>query len=262
MLELAERENSPAMQIEGHLQVGTSKMFNGDLQGGLDHLDDAISLFAAVPLHAFSLKTGGADPRVACYTTSAITLWLLGYPDRAVVRANSALTLAVELEHPFTLAFARFHSGLLHLWRRDFDTVLDRSDSLLEIAAEHGFSIWQAAGTVLLGAAQVGLGRPEEGLAHLRRGMDLYQGLRSPPIFWPMLLAIHATACHHAGRPADGLPAADAALETLGQGAGGTMLPEVQVLKGDLLVARQWPRDGQAAKPKTGIEWPSSARAT
>ena len=117
MLAFAERENNPRMLIDGHLLLGTPMMFVNDLQGGLDHLDRAISLFPAVPTHAFSSRGGGNDPRVACFTTSAFTLWLLGYPDRAVERVNGALTLAVELDHPFTSAFARFHSGLLHFWR-------------------------------------------------------------------------------------------------------------------------------------------------
>jgi len=57
---------------------------------------------------------------------------------------------------------------------------------LLSIAEDHGFQIWKAAGTIVLGAAQVGVGRAEERLANVSAGMNLYQGLRSPPVFWPM----------------------------------------------------------------------------
>jgi predicted ATPase/class 3 adenylate cyclase len=250
ILAFAERENNPRMLIEGHLLLGTPLMFVNDLQGGLDHLDRAISLFAAVPVHAFSSRGGGNDPRVACFTTSAFTLWLLGYPDRALERVNDALTLAVKLDHPFTSAFARFHSGLLHFWRREFDTALDRAVGLLEIADEHNFQIWKAAGTCLSGAAQAGLGRFGEGLANLRSGMDLYQGLRSPPVFWPMLLSLEAAANHHAGRPAEGLRPIDAAIEIMSPGPGTTLLPELQILKGDLLVALAADdgRDGSGAE--------------
>jgi predicted ATPase/class 3 adenylate cyclase len=236
ILALGERENNPTMQIDGHLLVGTRMMFVNDLQGGLDHFDRAISLFAAVPAYAFSAK-GGNDPRVACFTTSALTLWLQGYPDRAVERVNDALALAAKLDHPFTSAFARFHSGLLHLWRRESDIVLGRAVGLLEIAEEHDFPIWTAAGTCLLGAAQAGLGRFGEGLDNIRKGMNLYQGLRSPPVFWPMLLSLDASANHRAGRPANGLHSIDAAIEIMSPGAGTTLLPELHILKGDLLAA-------------------------
>lgn len=236
ILDLAERERDPRMLIDGHLVVGSTLMFISDLQGGLDHFDRAIALFPEVPLRARSARVGN-DPRVACLTTSAFTLWLLGYPDRAVDRVNAALALALELDHPFTSAYARFHAGLLHLWRREPDLAHERAVSLLEMADEHDFQIWTAAGSSLLGAAQVGLGRYEEGLANVRGGMDLYQGLRSPPVFWPMLLFLDAGASHRAGRFAAGLAPIDAAIEFMSPGAGTTLLPELYILKGDLLTA-------------------------
>jgi predicted ATPase/class 3 adenylate cyclase len=236
ILALGERENDPRMLIDGHLVVGSTKVFIDDLQGGLDHLDQAISLFAGRATRARTTR-GGNDPRVACYTTSAFALWLQGYPDRAVERANAALALAVELEHPFTSAYARFHSGLLHHWRREADIVLDRAVELLEIADQYDFRIWSAVGSCLLGAAQVGLGRFAEGLANVRTGMALYQGLRSPPVFWPMLLFLDAGASHAAGRAADGMLPLDTAIEMMSVGPGTTLLPELQLLKGDLLAA-------------------------
>ena len=67
----------------------------------------------------------------------------------------------------------------------------------------------RAAGTVLRGAARVGLGRVDEGLADVRNGIGLYGELRSPPIFWPFLLFVQARACADAGRSAEGLSAVE-----------------------------------------------------
>ena len=135
-----------------------------------------------------------------------------------------------------TDAFARFHSCVLHVWLRDFETVLERAVGLLDIAEDHCYQIWKAAGTIVLGAAQVGVGQAE-GLANVTAGMDLYQGLKSPPVFWPMLLSIQAAACLHAGRPAEGLPKIDPAIEMMSADAGTSLLSEFYVLKGDLLLA-------------------------
>ena len=249
ILALGERERDARMLIDGHLLVGAYMMSLVDLQGGLDHLDTAISLFPSVPTRARTARVGN-DPRVACYTTSAFTLWLMGYPDRAVERVNAALALAVELEHPFTSAYARFHAGLLHFWRRDTDIALDRAVGLLEVAEEHGFRIWTAAGSCLQGSALVGLGRFAEGLASMRSGMDLYQELRSPPVFWPFLLFLDAGASHRAGQSADAIGPLDAAIEIMSQGTGHTMLPELHLLKGDLLAALA--TDGESRRTVAG----------
>jgi predicted ATPase len=236
ILALGERENNPTIKIDGHLAVGLSIMFIDDLEGGLRHLDSAIALFPTVPAQAFGRRVGN-DPRIACLTTAAFTLWLLGFPDRAVGRANDALALAAELDHPFSSAFSRFHSGLLHLWRREYELVLDRAAGLIDVAERHDLQIWSAVGTCLLGAAQAGLGRFEEGLANISKGMGLYQGLRSPPVFWGMLLWVDAGARYGAGRPAEALGSIDEAIRIMSSDDRGSLLPEFRVLKGDALLA-------------------------
>jgi adenylate cyclase len=263
ILELGELQGDPRMAIDGHLLVGTTMVTLDDLQGGLDHLDQAIAVFATGPTYPTSARVG-TDPRISSYTTSGFALWLLGFPDRAVERDNAALALAAELEHPFTSAYAQFHAGLLRLWRQEWDLALDLATGLLEIADESAFRIWTAVGTVLQGAAQVGVGRSEDGLANIRTGMGLYQELRSPPVFWPFLLLIDATASHRAGRSADGLRPIETAIEIMSPGGGTVFLPELQLLKGDLLVALgdaagsgaggDGGAEGQAAAPRGGAE--------
>jgi predicted ATPase len=236
LLDLAERENDPVMLIEANLRVGASKTFISNVREGLGHLDRAISLFPSVPRQAFTPRAGGNDPRIACYTTSAFALWLLGYPEQAVERASAALALGAELDHPFTLAYARFHASLLHLWLRDFETVLAGAAGLQHLAEQHGFQVWKAAGNVLSGASEVGLGRFEDGLARLHGGMTLYHGLGSPPVFWPMLLSIQASALLGARRPAEARAPTEEALAIM-SAAGTSLLSEIQLLKGDLIAA-------------------------
>ena len=45
LLELAEQQDDPGLQVEGHFVVGSSVAFQGDMATGLDHLDRAIALF-------------------------------------------------------------------------------------------------------------------------------------------------------------------------------------------------------------------------
>ncbi len=235
ILVIADAEGDTSMRIDGHLVVGSTAAFMGDLRGGLEHLDIAIDLFEAHPRPTTGGRQGN-DPRVACLTTGAFILWLLGYPDRAVGRANHAIELARTLDHPYTAAYARFHAGLLHHWRGEPEIVLEHAMRLREIADEYEFRIWSAVGSCLLGAAQTNLGQVETGLDEIRQGMSAYQGMVSPPVFWPMLLFVEASARGHAGAPAEAMGPLDEAISLMGgRENGAVFIPEMLVLRGDLL---------------------------
>jgi predicted ATPase len=245
LLEIAESHANPGMLVEANLRVGASKIFIGNPQEGLQHLDGAIRLIEEAPQQTFSWRAGSADPRIACYTTAAFALWMLGFPDKAVVRANAAVALARDVGQAFGLAYAHFHAGLLHLWRRDFVGVLSSADEVDRLAEAHDFRIWKATGVVLSGAAEAGLGRANEGLSHVATGLELYQGLRSPPVFWPILLWVQAGALLAGGRPSDVLAPLERAIESMRTPPGTNLLPELQILKGDALASLGRPSEAE-----------------
>jgi hypothetical protein len=157
------------------------------------------------------------------------------------------VSLATELEQTFTLAYALFHSGFLHMWRREFEAMRDRAVGLIDVADEHELEIWRALGRCMLGAARTALGRSEEGLMEIDEGIAMYKGLRTPPVFWPLLLFVRAEAHARAGMPADGLGLIEEAIEIAEEGSGLTLAPEFLRLRGELLHALSGP-DGHSAE--------------
>jgi predicted ATPase/class 3 adenylate cyclase len=245
ILRLADAQDDPSMRVDGHLVLGSSLALQRDLRGGLEHLDRAIAGFESQRQQSHRLRLGN-NPGVASFTTSALTLWLLGFPDRALERAQRAVALATELQHPFSLAYALFHTGFLHLWRREPELMRDRAVGVLDVADEHDLPIWNAVGTCLLGAAKTSLGHFEQGLREIREGIALYRGMRTPPVFWPLLLYVRAGACARSGSPADGVALIDEAIEIVDKGSGLTLAPEFYVMKGDLLLALPEANDDSA----------------
>jgi tetratricopeptide (TPR) repeat protein len=244
LLDLAEQQRDAGLQVEGHLVLGANLAASGEVRTGLDHLERAIALFDP-DRHGPGRLRLGPSPGVVPHTASALYLWSLGYPDRAVERASGGLELARHLNHPFTLAYALFHVGYLELWRRELELVHERASGVLEIAEEHDYQVWRALALVLQGVAMAGLGRPQEGLARSDQGITLYQGLETPPVFWPLLLSVRARGFALGDRPADGLDAIDQAIELYG-GQVDILYPELPLLKGDLLLAVSGP---DAAEP-------------
>jgi predicted ATPase/class 3 adenylate cyclase len=239
-LELAEQQDDAGLQVEGELLVGSSLSFLGDVATGLDHLRRAISLVDP-RRHIAARFRFGTSPGAAAYTTSALLEWLRGYPDRSAELAGGAVDLAKELNHPFTTAYTLFHVALLGLWRREFALVHEQASRVLDLAEEHGYQIWKALALALQGAATSALGRPEDGLARMEQGVDLYQGLRTPPVFWPLVLSVRARGFALGDRPADGLRVIDEAIEMAGEGA--ILYPGFAVLKAELLLAVRDPED-------------------
>jgi predicted ATPase len=235
ILRLAERHDDVSMRVEGHVVLGYSLAFLRDLALGQDHLDKAIALYDADQDRSRRFRMG-SNPGVASRTTSALVLWMLGRPDQALERAGEAMALAGKLNHPFSLAYAHFHTALLHLWRREVEAVEERARTVLDVAEKHEFQIWRAVATCLHGAALVGMGRAEEGLTESNQGMELYRGLKTPPVFWPLLLFTQAGALGEAGRPADGLARLDEAMEVVGHESESPFASQLCRLKGELLV--------------------------
>jgi predicted ATPase len=235
ILRLADAQADPSMRVDGYLVLGSSLALQNDLHRGLEQLERATASFESRSQRATRFRLGN-NPGVAALTTSALTLWMLGFPDRALERAARAVTLATELGHPFTMAYALFHAGFLHLWRREPQPMRDRAVGVLDVADEHDLPIWRALGTCLLGRAKTELGRSQEGLEDIRSGLDLYRGLRTPPVFWPLILFVHAGACARSERPAEGLGLIDEAIGIAASTSGLTLLPEFYSMKGGLLL--------------------------
>jgi predicted ATPase len=235
ILSLAERLGDLNMQVEGHLRLGYTLAFTGNVHLGLDHLEIAIAGYDPDRYGTPRFHLGN-NSGVVGLNVSALLLWLVGFPERALERANSAVDLARRLNHPYSLAYALFHAGVLHLWRRELELALERSQEALDIAEEHEFLVWGAVATCLHGAALAGMGQAEVGLAQVRQGIDSYQGLNTPPVFWPMLILMQAEVCGLAGKSAQGLATLDKALEIIDPGSRDFLLAEIYRLKGDLLL--------------------------
>jgi hypothetical protein len=69
----------------------------------------------------------------------ALSLWLLGYPDRALAQSQASWTLAQELAHPYSLAAAQILLAWLHQFRQEAQAAYDRAASTA-LATQQGFA--------------------------------------------------------------------------------------------------------------------------
>ena len=197
---------------------------------------------------------------MSALTTAGFFLWLQGFPDRAVERADRAVSLATEIDHPYSLAYAFYHSGFLHLWRREGEIVRDRAAAALRVATTTELPVWQALATCLLGAATSALGQPDEGLRLMADGVDQYHGLRTPPVFWPMIRFMQAGAHVDGSAPRTGIPLIENGLAIAGDD--GVLGPLLHIVRGDLALLDPHPEPAAATASfnEHGRALPASAR--
>jgi predicted ATPase len=252
ILDLAESRDDDHLRVHGYLVLGANTAFKDDFRDGLEILDKGIALFEREQ-HSLLPYQLGNNPGVVCYTTSAFYLWWLGFPDRAVARADRAIEIGTELKHPFTMAYALFHTGTLHMWRGEMDLARDRAQAMLEIAEEHGFQIWESLGSMIIGTTQMVSGQPEQGFANIEAGFERYQGLKSPPVFYPMLTGMRAVAFAQIGRPSEGLELIEGLLKDADEVSRLRELSPLLLLKGELLLAVSAENSAEAARIFSGI---------
>src|SRR5207244_1206070 len=118
LLRLAQYANDPALTVIAHHALGWTWWWLGALPAARPHLEEGIASYTPDQRLALVFRIG-QDPCVGCLVGVAVTLWLQGYPEQALARLHEALTLAHELAHPYSLAYARGWAALVYRLPRD-----------------------------------------------------------------------------------------------------------------------------------------------
>jgi tetratricopeptide (TPR) repeat protein len=230
LLELAERDGTPAMRVWPHAMQGISRYLQGDLRTSLDHFERALAFYDEEQCREFS-----SDPGLAALSQGGITAVLLGLIDRGRQYVRDALALAQRTGRPYDLALARMGNCLFHTMMRDAPRVLEHGGALVQIAATHQLRSFGLLGAINLGWALAREGRVEEGIAQLRGALPEYlaQGQR---VGYGQYLGHLADAYLQAGEITDGLRTIEDALGAAP--AQGIYTPELLRIRGDLLTRR------------------------
>jgi TOMM system kinase/cyclase fusion protein len=236
LLNLAQRVQAPAFLLLAHRALGQTLTFLGEFSTAQGHLEQGMSLYDPEQHRAFA-SLYGQDQGVICRSWAALALWCLGYPDQALRRSREALTLAQELAHPFSLAYAMCFAGKLCQLRREVQAAQERATAAMALCTEQGFALYLARGTIQRGWALAEQGQGADGLAQMHQGMAAYQATGSE-VFRPYYVAFLAEAYGKTGQAEEGLTMLAEALAAVHKTGERFYEAELYRLKGELLLAR------------------------
>jgi class 3 adenylate cyclase/predicted ATPase len=236
-LVLAEQGGDPNATRKANETLGYISFALGHQTAARSHLEKATAL-TLIPRHEADPDPQPVDrqlPSTLVYL--AWSLWILGYPDQALLRCRGGLALAASSPDPFAATMAIGNAATFYLFRRDTASALREADRLIALTQARGIPYWPWLGDFVRGWALSEEGQAEAGLATMRRAaaeMKLYGYL----IQVPHELVQQAQACARARRTAEGLALLSEAQEAVERTGERSQEAELHRTRAELLLAR------------------------
>lgn len=234
LLTLAQHQHDTASLQEAHWGLGQTMFLLGKLSFARAHLEQSCSFYTPQSLNSQASRDA-AGTQIACLFFTSWTLWALGYPDQALKSSNEALSLAQELSHPFTLAFALWGMAMFNQFRREVQATLERAETMIAFSNEQGFSKWGKFGRLLRSWALVMQGHKAEGIPQVQQVMAK-KPTDTTTAFLPIVYALLAEACKAAGQTEEGLGMVAEALALVEKTGFRFYEAELYRLQGELLL--------------------------
>ena len=234
LLTLADQLQDSALVLQAEQALAVTSLCMGEPLATCEHMRRGTALYDPQRHHGHSFLFG-QDPGVACRAFGAVALWLLGYPEQALQTSREAIRLSHELSQPSSQALALHFAAMVHQCRREGRAALACAELALAIAADQGFSFWQAGGMVMRGWAMAECGQTKQGVAQLRQGLDAWQATGSVT-YRTYFLALLVEALGKEGRASEALELVNEALCLVEQTSERLFEAELHRLRGELLL--------------------------
>jgi len=233
-LRLSRQRNDPAGLVLAHQSCGRNLMYAGRLVAARSHLEEALARCGSESQQSL-IRQAGVHPQVASQAFLAIVLFCLGYPAQALARSTAAIAEARRLGHPPSLAVSLTNGARLLSFTGNDPALEEWARELATMAAEQGFLLWRATGTIYQGWVRINNGDTIEGISLLRRGSAAYSATGAQA--WvPYQIDLLARACEIAGQIEEAAALLDDALQIVKRTGERWLEPELYRRKGQLLL--------------------------
>ncbi len=237
-LEKMAQPGDPTQQAATHRAIGSTLLYLGRIPTARSHLERVIAAGSADNGTAWLEELQDVvDPWVTCQAYDSWALWLQGEQEGADRAAERAISMAANLEHPFTVDLSLAFTSWLRQFAGDAPGVHELAERALNLALDQGFQFWVGWARIMHGWAEAVLGDPAGGIEAMQVGLREWRAVGSE-LGTPYFLYLLAETFERQGRideAMETLAEADAVTTRTGEG---WWLPELHRLRG-LLLHRQ-----------------------
>ncbi len=239
--DVAEAIGDPAAMTLAYTFMGIPLHVTGDLESARVQLEAAVqhgpgTQRTSLTYLGFDNVAGGALAR---------TLWLLGRPVQAEVRARQAVEDAAVTGHPVSLSVSMIWAVSVFLWTGNLESAEEHLDRFASHAESHSLLPYLALGRGYRGELAIRRGDAKAGVESLQRCVEELHAAR---------YELLATACNiplaqglsALGRCAEGIALIDETIRQVEANGSLSYLPELLRVKGRILLAMPHPRGDEA----------------
>lgn len=125
------RQSQRVMALsQAHWALANVLFHQGEFDLAMPQMEQCIILCNAISPRPRRLLQ---DPEIMCRVYQAWYTWEAGYPDQALQKVNTAVELAREFGHPFSLGVALGFCACIHLFRREYDSVIANAGESIKL---------------------------------------------------------------------------------------------------------------------------------
>jgi tetratricopeptide (TPR) repeat protein len=163
LLEVAQREGSPASLVLRHNMQFQARFYRGDCRGAAEHFERGRAFFDAPGFP----QVRGAE--VLAFGIASWLAWMTGRADTARERVRRCLEGTQR--NPYDVAFGQMYAAFLYGLLGEFERAEALAAKALAQSEERGFPEVALWSVVMLGRARGELGRTGEGVALLHQSV-------------------------------------------------------------------------------------------
>ncbi len=226
---IAKHFGGPREIVMAEWMLGASHNLAGDQASAQRSYQSAFNRAATSgfsEVHSF-----GYDHQVRALIGYARTLWLCGFPDRAVQFSRQAIDVAGRQRHPVSLCMGLTCAAPVFLWRGDLGTAEDLIERLIAHATRYSLALYRACGLGLRGQLILARGDAQRALELLHEVLSTMRTALSNSF-----LRALAEGLARAGRPAEAMLIIKALVEEAARGPG-YELPDFLRAQAEVLLA-------------------------
>ena len=236
--------DDPALMLEANFGTGSTEYMMGRLTSAQKHLAAGVDCYRS--LHRrLNTSPPGHHPEVLCANYLGLTLWHLGFVEKAFESSDEAIALARESDHPFSIGGALTSRAWMEQMNGDVQAARATAADAIEIGERFAIPVLQAFGGPVLAWAAAKEGAAEAAAVELEKGLEQYrqQGYGAMQTYF---LGLLAECWMLAGRFDDAMSTVEVAQRCAIATGERAWEPELHRLRGELRL-RQTPNERQGA---------------